>query len=43
VRITDRISRKALRRHPLTIELSRQSAKAIGLEGIGTVAIYRTN
>jgi rare lipoprotein A len=43
VRVTDRISRKALRRHPLAIELSRQSAQAIGLDGVGTVSIYQTN
>ncbi len=43
VRVTDRISRKALRRHPLTIELSRQSAQKIGLEGVGTVSLYQSN
>lgn len=43
VRITDRISRKALRRHPLAIELSRQSAQAIRLEGVGIVSLYQTN
>jgi rare lipoprotein A len=43
VRVTDRISRKALRRHPLAIELSRQGARRIGLDGVGTVSLYQSN
>jgi rare lipoprotein A len=43
VRVTDRISRKALRRHALTIELSRQGAQKIGLDGVGTVSLYQSN
>jgi len=41
VRVTDRISRKALSRRKLALELSRGGARAIGLEGVGMVAIYR--
>lgn len=43
LRITDRISQKAMRRHYLAIELSRGAAQAIGLDGIGTVSIYEAN
>jgi rare lipoprotein A len=41
VRVTDRISLKALSRRKLALELSRGGARAIGLEGVGMVAIYR--
>lgn len=43
VRVNDRVSRKALQRRPLAIELSRASAEAIGLNGIGRVAIYQAD
>ncbi|MDB5641105.1 MAG: hypothetical protein JWN07_422 [Hyphomicrobiales bacterium] len=40
VRVNDRISLKAMHRLPLAIELSRQSAQEIGLDGVGEVSIY---
>jgi rare lipoprotein A (peptidoglycan hydrolase) len=39
VRINDRIAKKA----NLAIDLSRQSARALGVEGIGSVALYKVN
>jgi rare lipoprotein A len=39
VRINDRVAKKA----NVTIDLSRQSARALGIEGIGSVALYKVN
>jgi rare lipoprotein A len=39
VRINDRIAKKA----NVAIDLSRQSARVLGIEGIGSVALYRVN
>ena len=39
VRINDRVAKKA----NLTIDLSRQSARALGIEGIASVALYKVN
>jgi rare lipoprotein A (peptidoglycan hydrolase) len=39
VRINDRVAKKA----DVTIDLSRQSARVLGIEGIGSVALYKVN
>lgn len=43
VRINDRTSREAQARHGFLIDLSRGSARAIGIEDVGTVALYRVD
>ncbi len=39
VRNNDRVAKKA----KVTIDLSRQSARVLGIEGIGSVALYKVN
>lgn len=43
VRINDRTNARAQAKHRFVIDLSRGSAKAIGIDDVGAVALYRVN